>query len=84
MTNYQPPAPPQSIEGMGLSMAFLLNLAAKAMNVGGVMTPADIATVIALPKSIVRHIVDEMVTLRLVESKGLAPSDIRSDIRYAL
>lgn len=69
---------------MGLSMAFLLNLAAKAMNVGGVMTPADIATVIALPKSIVRHIVDEMVTLRLVESKGLASSDIRSDIRYAL
>lgn len=84
MTHFTPPAPPQTIEETGLSPTFLINLVAKAMNVGGVMTPGDIAVMLALPRSIIRHIVEEMVTLQLLESKGLASADMRSDIRYAL
>lgn len=84
MTYFTPPSPPQSVEETGLSATFLMNLVAKAMNVGGVMTPGDIAAVLMLPRPIIRTIVDEMVTLQLMESKGLASADMRSDIRYAL
>ncbi|WP_212523402.1 ATPase [Actibacterium sp. MT2.3-13A] len=63
----------------------MINLIAKIMHVRGTMTPAQVSEIIKLPKLIVRVLVEDMVKLRLVESRGLVASeDIKSDIRYAL
>lgn len=78
------PTPPRTLEETGLPQAFVINLICKVMNVEGTLTPGEIAATIALPKSMTRHLIEEMVTQKLVESKGLASTDIRSDIRYAL
>lgn len=84
MTEISYPAPPRSLEETGLPQAFIINLITKVMNVEGTLTPGEIAETIAIPKSVTRHLIEEMVTQKLVESKGLASSDMRSDIRYAL
>ena len=85
MTDFEHYAPPRTPEDTGLSRDFLINLVAKIMNVRGTMTPAQVSGIIKLPKLVVRVLVEEMVKLRLVESRGLVASeDIKSDIRYAL
>lgn len=84
MTEITYPAPPRSLEETGLPQGFVINLIAKVMNVEGTMTPGEVASTVALPKSVIRYLLEDMVTQKLVESKGLASQDMRSDIRYAL
>ena len=78
------PPPPKTLGETGLPSGFVINLISKIMNEGGTMTPADISRVIKLPRPIVRSLIDEMVSLQLVESQGLETASIKSDIRYSL
>lgn len=84
MREFEYPSPPRTPEDTGLSRSFLINLIAKIMNIGGTLTPGQIADVIKLPRIVVRVLIEEMVSLMLVESQGLASSDIKSEIRYSL
>lgn len=62
----------------------IINLIAKTMFERGTVTPTDLSEDIKLAKSVINIMLEEMVRLQLVESRGLATSDIRSDIRYHL
>lgn len=84
MTEYQAPQLPKTLEETGLSTHFLISLVAKIMNEGGIMVAHEIAQIIKLPRVLVRLILKEMATLRLIESQGLEGDDVRSDIRYSL
>ncbi|MEY4697924.1 MAG: hypothetical protein RIT14_2352 [Pseudomonadota bacterium] len=85
MTDFPCPPPPASPEDTGLSPDFLIGLISKIMTHYGTMTLTRVSEVICLPKAVVRGLMEEMVRLQLVETKGLASSaDMRSDLRYAL
>ena len=84
MTAFEPPARPNLIEEMDVEKNLLMNLVAKTMYVSGVMTPSRLADYTKLSKTIVTQLLEEMQELRLVESKGILGSDIKSEFRYAL
>jgi predicted ATPase with chaperone activity len=62
----------------------IINLIAKTMFERGTVTPTILSDEIKLAKSVINIVLEEMVRLQLVESRGLASTDIRSDIRYHL
>lgn len=80
------PAPsiPTTIEESGISKELLLKLVAKVLHVQGTLTPSAIATEVRLPAIIVAALLKELQTLQMIEAKGLAGSDMRSEVRYAL
>jgi predicted ATPase with chaperone activity len=68
----------------GIGTNLIQNLMAKIFMAKGVMTGTQISQEIKLSKQIVNVMINEMVKLQIIESRGLESSDIKSDIRYAL
>lgn len=84
MTVFECDTPPRTIEETGLRENFLIGLVCKVMQEGGIMTPAEISSVIKLPRVVCRQVIDTMVKMALTEAQGLESQDVKSDIRYAL
>lgn len=85
MTDHPHPPAPTSIEATGLSLEFLVGLAAKIMKQNGVMSISQLAEALHLPHAVVRMLAEEMVRLQVIEARGLAlQSEFRSDLRFSL
>ncbi len=78
------PAVPNSIAETGINQDILSKLVAKVLQVHGTMTPSEIATQLRLPTGVVVLLLKELQALQYVESRGLAGSDMRAELRYAL
>ena len=78
------PSQPTQLEDVGLDRYFLFNLIAKIMSELGTITPSHLANEIKLARTVVNTLVNEMVDLGLLEARGLASSDIKSEILYTL
>jgi hypothetical protein len=78
-----PPAP-RTVEETGLDSDTLQKLIGKTLHVLGTMTPSAIAREICMPIQIVSPLIGEMQKLQLIEARGLAGADMRSELRYAL
>jgi len=76
------PRPPKDVEGTGLPLGFLVDLASKTMYFGGVMSLAAISDELALPVSVTVDVMEFMKKERLAEVKKGA--DIRASYIYAL
>ena len=84
MITFSYPSQPTQLEDTGLDRNFLFNLIAKIMSELGTITPGELANEIKLARSVTSKMIDEMVALELMESRGLASTDIKSEIRYTL
>lgn len=84
MSVFEYPKRPMRPEDTEISENVIINLIAKTMFERGTVTPTNLSDDIKLAKSVVNIILEEMTRLELVESRGLASGDIRSDIRYHL
>ncbi|MFC6657692.1 hypothetical protein ACFQEX_20590 [Roseibium salinum] len=78
------PAAPNSLEETGLEQDFLHKLVAKTLHVHGTMTPSAIVRETCLPITVVSALLSELQRLQIIEAKGLAGADMRSELRYAL
>jgi hypothetical protein len=76
------PGPPKGIEDTGLPMAFLVELACKALYFGGVLSLAAICDQLALPVGVGSEVVEFLKRERLAEVKKGA--DLRASYTYAL
>lgn len=84
MSVFEYPKRPMRPEETGIGENVIINLIAKTMFERGTVTPTNLSEDIKLAKSVINIILEEMIHLQLVESRGLASSDITSDIRYHL
>jgi hypothetical protein len=78
------PAPPTSIAETGLPLSDLLNLAVKAMYVGGAETPSAIAEMLKLPNRVVLSLIEQAQERKLLEVLGSAGVRITSELRFTL
>ncbi|MGI9352863.1 MAG: AAA family ATPase [Rhizobiaceae bacterium] len=84
MSSFTYPPQPASVEETGIDRNYLTNLLAKTLSLLGVATPAVLSDKLKLSKSIIRNLLDEMVSQQLAESRGLEGGDVKGDIRYSL
>ena len=84
MSVFEYPKRPMRPEETEIDENVIINLIAKTMFERGTVTPTILSEEIKLAKSVINIVLEEMVRLQLVESRGLASTDIRSDIRYHL
>jgi hypothetical protein len=71
-------------EETGIKIDFLQRLIGKLLQIHGTMTPSAIAKEVCLSPPVVASIVQGLMRLQLVEARGLAGNDVRSELRYAL
>ena len=84
MSAFDYPKRPLRPEDAEIDENVIINLIAKTMFEQGTVTPTLLSKEVKLAKSVINIILEEMVRLQLVESRGLATGDITSDIRYHL
>ncbi len=84
MSVFEYPKRPMRPEETEIGENVIINLIAKTMFERGTVTPTLLSDDVKLAKSVINIILEEMTRLQLVESRGLATSDIKSDIRYHL
>jgi hypothetical protein len=84
VSKVEPPLRPESLEDTGIEKGMLLRLLAKWMTVREVSTPSQLAGDIKLSVSVIIPLLEELVSLGMVESRGLAGQEMSSEIRYAL
>ncbi len=78
------PRAPKTLAETGLEADTLQKLVAKTLHLHGTMTPTAISRETCLPVPVVSQIVGDMQKLQLIEARGLAGADMRSELRYAL
>ncbi|MEJ2125482.1 MAG: AAA family ATPase [Alphaproteobacteria bacterium] len=71
-------------EETGINIDFLQRLIGKLLQIHGTMTPSEIAKEVCLSPPVVASIVQGLMRLQLVEARGLAGNDVRSELRYVL
>ena len=84
MPQFPHPIQPLRPAETGINQNFLINLTVKIISTLGTATSTQVSGEIKLSKAVVNALLDEMVKLQLIESRGLESSDIRSNIRYSL
>ncbi len=84
MSTNEPPIRPETLEETGIEKGLLLRLLAKWMTIRDTATPSQLAGDIMLSNSVVIPLLEELVSLGMVESRGLAGQEMSSEIRYAL
>ncbi len=87
ITNISIPTPPKlpiAPEETGIKIDFLQRLIGKLLQIHGTMTPSAIAKEVCLSPPVVSSIIQGLMRLQLVEARGLAGNDVRSELRYAL
>jgi len=84
VSTVEPPLRPEGIEETGIEKGMLLRLLAKWMTIREISTPSQLADDIKLSVSVVIPLLEELISLGLVESRGLAGQEMSSEIRYAL
>ncbi len=84
MSVFDYPKRPMRPEDTEIDDNVIINLIAKTMFERGTVTPTILSDEIKLAKSVINIVLEEMTRLQLVESRGLAGDDVRSDIRYHL
>ncbi|MGI9463311.1 MAG: AAA family ATPase [Aestuariivirgaceae bacterium] len=84
VSEIRPPSRPSTVEETGIENAMLLSLVVKAMYTLGLERASTLSEHVKLSASIVTTILEEMNDLALVESRGLAGSDLSSELRYSL
>jgi predicted ATPase with chaperone activity len=78
------PKTPLTPDDTGLEREILHKLLAKTLFVHGTMTVSAIAREMRLPGAVVSVLLKELQKLMIVEAKGLASQDMRSELRFAL
>ena len=78
------PPIPKTPEETGIERESLLKLLGKTLYVHGTMTPSAIARETRLPHAVIALLIKELMRLQLIEAKGLAGEDMKSELRYAL
>ncbi len=84
MSVFDHPKRPMRPEDTQIELNIIINLIAKTMLERGTVTASILSDELKLAKSVINIVIEEMVRLQLVESRGLESSDIKSDIRYHL
>lgn len=84
MSVFEHPKRPMRPEDTEIDLNVIINLIAKTMLERGTVTATTLTEEVKLAKSVINIVIDEMVRLQLVESRGLESTDIKSDIRYHL
>ncbi len=84
MSVFEYPKRPMRPEEAEIGENVIINLIAKTMFERGTVTPTILSDEVKLAKSVINIVLEEMTRLQLVESRGLATTDIKSDIRYHL
>jgi len=79
-------APPIPLlpEDTGIEPELLLKLVGKTLYIHGTMTPSAIGREMRLSASIISLLIKDLQKLQLIEAKGLAGADMRSELRFAL
>lgn len=78
------PRSPMTVEETGLSRDLLHKLVAKTLNLHGTLTPSALVRELKLPAAIIAELLKDLQKLLLVEARGLAGADMRSEVRYAV
>jgi hypothetical protein len=78
------PLAPKTIAETGLEPDTLQKLLAKTLHLHGTMTPSALSRELCLPITVVSQLIGDMQRLQLIEARGLAGADMRSELRYAL
>ncbi|MGB3901068.1 MAG: AAA family ATPase [Mesorhizobium sp.] len=76
--------PPVLPEDTGVEREVLQKLLAKTLHVHGTMTTSALAREMKLPATVINALLKELQKLLIVEAKGMAGSDMRAEIRFAL
>ncbi|MDH3740195.1 MAG: AAA family ATPase [Hyphomicrobiales bacterium] len=84
MSDIKAPARPNTMQDTGIEEGMLLNLTAKTMYSLGLERASTLSQQLKISPAIVTSILEIMNEMALVESRGLAGSDISSEIRYIL
>ena len=84
MNEIRPPARPNIAEEIGIEEGMLLNLTVKAMYTLGLERASTLSHHLKISPAIVTSLLEIMNDLALVESRGLAGTEISSEIRYIL
>ncbi len=84
MSEIRPPARPNTAEELGIEEGMLLNLTVKAMYTLGLERASTLSHHLKISPAIVTSLLEIMNDLALVESRGLAGTEISSEIRYIL
>ena len=84
MSEIKAPSRPNNLADTGIEEGMLLNLTIKVMYAQGLERATTLSNHLKVSPAIVTSILETMNDLALVESRGLAGSDISSEIRYTL
>ena len=84
MSEIKAPARPNTILETGIEEGMLLNLTAKTMYSLGLERASTLSNHLKVSPAIVTSVLEIMNDLALVESRGLAGTEISSEIRYIL
>lgn len=78
------PKKPVDVNETGIPLEALQKLVAKLLYLHGTMTPSQISKELKLPQIVSNEILKSMQKIHLVEARGLAGDDLKSELRYAL